>query len=389
MINPQDIIEKYTVEELNETAEKYFSAIEDPTYLLAKPLNNFIETPKLLENVGLLLAGTKLTKSMTVLDFASGTCWLSYFLNQLQCKTISCDVSQTALDIGKRYFEFYPLVNPPVAEPQFLLFDGVTIDLPDNSVDRIICNDGFHHIPNQKVVLAEFSRILRDGGIVGFSEPGRYHSQTPQSQHEMQHYTVLENDILLNDVYEIAQSVGFTNIVIKMVGDLDFSLREYNFFTHPRMIKLASRFFPRIVGPLLNKSIFFLSKGEMVHDSRGHIGLSHEMTAEKSAYSAKVDEVISIPLTIKNTGHSIWLNENYVDIGIVKIGSHLLAESGEFLKMDFTRDVISRTVRPGETLQQSVQVSFPEKGVYSLSLDLLSEQVVWFGLTGSKTAVVT
>ena len=389
MIDPKDIIEKYSVEELNETAEVYFSSIEDPTYLFAKPFSGFLETPMLLENVGVLLSGAKLTKSMVVLDFAAGTCWLSYYLNQLQCQTISCDVSQTALDIGRQLFDEYPLVRPPVAEPQFLLFDGYKIDLPDNSVDRILCNDGFHHVPNQKTVLAEFARVLKDGGIVGFSEPGRYHSQTPQSQHEMKHFTVLENDILLNEIHEHAMAVGFTKMYLKILGDITISLREYNFYTHPWAMRLLHRFYPRLIGPLINKSIFFLTKGEQVLDSRGHEGLHHTMTAEKDHFQAKVGEAVEIPLKIKNSGNSIWLNSNYVDIGVVKIGTSLVGDAGNIIHNDFSREVIERKVMPGETLEQTIRLTFEEKGTYKVAIDLVSEEVLWFKLSGSEPAILT
>lgn len=389
MIDPKDIIAEYSVAELNQTAEIYFSSIEDTTYLQTKPLSGFLEAPMLLEHAGLLFSGAKLTKSMTVLDFAAGTCWLSYYLNQLQCKTISCDVSQTALDIGKKFFEDFPQVRPFIAEPQFLLFDGEKIDLPDNSVDRILCNDGFHHIPNQKAVLAEFARVLKDGGIAGFSEPGRFHSQTPQSQHEMKHFTVLENDILINEIYEKAQAVGFSDIKLKIFGDIDFSLREYNFLTHPRMLKLIGRFFPRALGPLINQTIFFLSKGETVLDSRGHVGLRHEIQLEQDRFTVAAGVEAEIPLTIKNTGESIWLNSNFVDIGIVKIGTNLLDAAENIIKTDFTRDVINQVVRPGETIKQTIRLAFPKEGVYKLDIDLLSEQVIWFKLLGSKSAVVT
>lgn len=389
MIDPKQIIEKYSVEELNQTAEKYFSAIDDPTYLLTKPLSGFFEAPELLQNVGLLFSGAELNKSMTVLDFAAGTCWLSYYLAQLQCKTISCDVSQTALDIGKSYFDNFPMVKPAIAEPQFLLFDGLTINLPDNSVDRILCNDGFHHIPNQKTVLAEFSRILKDGGIVGFSEPGRMHSKTPQSQHEMKNYVVLENDILINEIYDQARSVGFSDIKIKLMGDVSVSIREYNFFTHPWMIRLLTRFFPRVVGPLLNKTIFFLYKGDRVLDSRGHTGLKYEMAVPQNEFTGAVNQNIDIPLVIKNSGRAIWLATNFVDIGIVKIGTNLLDVHENIISTNFSRDTIEKQILPGETLQQSIRVSFPEKGVYRLGIDLLSEDVIWFKLFGSKQGVVT
>jgi hypothetical protein len=61
---------------------------------------------------------------MTVLDFAAGTCWFSRFLNQLGCQTISCDASQTALEIGKRLFLTFPIIGNLVSEPSFLHFDG-------------------------------------------------------------------------------------------------------------------------------------------------------------------------------------------------------------------------------------------------------------------------
>lgn len=389
MIDPKDIIEKYSVEELNETAEVYFSSIEDPTYLFAKPFSGFLETPMLLENVGVLLSGAKLTKSMVVLDFAAGTCWLSYYLNQLQCQTISCDVSQTALDIGKQFFEEHPLVRPPVAEPKFLQFDGYKIDLPDNSVDRILCNDGFHHVPNQKTVLAEFARVLKDGGIAGFSEPGRYHSQTPQSQHEMKHFTVLENDILLNEIHEKAMAVGFSSMYLKILGDITISLREYNFYTHPRAIKWLQRIYPRFIGPLINKSIFFLTKGEHVLDSRGHEGLHHTMSAVKDRYQGKAGEIVEIPLKIKNSGSSIWLNSNYVDIGIVKIGTSLVGDAGNITHNDFAREVINRKVMPGETLEQTIHLKFDEKGEYNIAVDLVSEEVLWFKLSGSEPLILS
>lgn len=388
MIDPKDIIEQYTVEELNHTAEEYFAKIEDVTWLMTKPLSGFYETPILLQNVGLLLSGAKLSKSMTVLDFAAGTCWLSYYLNQLQCRTISCDVSQTALDIGKQLFKDYPTVYPPVAEPEFLHFDGYKIDLPDQSVDRILCNDGFHHIPNQQAVLNEFSRVLKDGGIVGFSEPGREHSKTPQSQHEMKNFAVLENDVLIPEIYAKAQQAGFTHINLKIFGDMDFTLREYKLLSHPRAIRFLERWYPKLIGPIINKSIFFLYKGEHVLDSRNHEGLAYDMSAGQTEFNISVGEEIEVPLTIKNVGQSIWLNDNFVDIGIVKIGLNLLDAEGGLLVNDYDRFVISTETAPGQTLNQTIKLSFDEPGEYHLGIDLLSEQVIWFKLRGSIPAKI-
>ena len=124
-------MKKFSVEELCQTADDYYKSISDPTAQMAKPFGSLSEAPYILLNMGHLLSGLRLGKTMTILDFAAGVCWLSRYLSQLQCKTISCDVSKTALEIGKRLFREYPNIGKPISEPSFLHFDGHELDLPD------------------------------------------------------------------------------------------------------------------------------------------------------------------------------------------------------------------------------------------------------------------
>ena len=101
-------------------------------------------------------------------------------------------------------------------KPKFLVFDGHTIDLPDGSVDWILCFDAFHHVPNPAEVIAEFARVLRPGGMAGFSEPGPHHSQTEQSQAEMRNFKVLENDLVVEDLERYALAAGFTKAWVEL-----------------------------------------------------------------------------------------------------------------------------------------------------------------------------
>lgn len=142
------------------------------------------------------------------------------------CEVIACDVSRAALDLGRRLFEEQPLPPPSVAKPRFLHFDGRKLDLPDGSVDRVVCFDAFHHVPNQEAVLAELARVLKPGGIAGFVEPGPHHSTSPEAQYEMAHHDVLENDIVLADIAGIAMRVGFTDIRLRPLLDHELSLDD-------------------------------------------------------------------------------------------------------------------------------------------------------------------
>jgi ubiquinone/menaquinone biosynthesis C-methylase UbiE len=393
MIDPNEVIKQLEVEALCAKAEQYFRNVVDPTPLMSKPFMNLLEAPTMLSHLGLLLSGLKLAKTMTVLDFGAGTCWLSRFLNQLQCATISLDPSLTALQIGKKLFAEYPIVGAPIADPQFLHFDGHQIQLPDESVDRIICFDTFHHVPNQQEVLGELARVLKTGGISGFSEPGRRHSQSPQAQYEMRNYQVLENDIKPEEIWTLAREKGFSHFSCKLLcnQDLDFSITEYqkmvrSKFTPP--VSLSFKFWQSLYSAMHTTNIFFLYKGTYVPDSRTHLGLAHTLRVEADHYVTRPNVPVNIPVAIENTGIAKWLSANMADIGVVKLGVHLYNQENTLLDLDFWKKSLGKPVLPGETITLMAEILFPLPGQYHVVLDLVSENICWFENVGSTPVCV-
>src|SRR3954468_11413972 len=138
-IRPGDVIARHTLEELIEAADEYYRGIADPTPLIGRPFTYLHEAPVMLQSLGALLAGLQLGKTMTVLDFGAGPCWLSRYLAQLDCRPICCDVSKAALDLGRRLFAEHPPFGGGAFPPAFLQFDGRRLPLEDRSVDRIVC----------------------------------------------------------------------------------------------------------------------------------------------------------------------------------------------------------------------------------------------------------
>ena len=63
-------------------------------------------------------------------------------------------------------------------DPRFVAYDGRTLPLDDATCDCVVVYDAFHHIPNQRAILAEMHRILRPRGMVVMSEPGVGHADT-------------------------------------------------------------------------------------------------------------------------------------------------------------------------------------------------------------------
>jgi ubiquinone/menaquinone biosynthesis C-methylase UbiE len=387
-IDPKVLISELTVEELCETAEAYFQAIPDPTPLMAKPFSTPQEAVELLGKMGLVLAGLQLGKGMTILDFGAGTCWFSRFLNQLQCTTISVDVSPTALDIGRQLFERMPVLGGSLAPPTFVPFDGRRMAVANQTADRIISFDAFHHVPNQQDVLHEFYRVLKPGGIVGFSEPGLRHSRAPQSQYEMRHYKVLENDILLGEIKSRAEKAGFTDLYVKPVSHphLNLSYKEYERITSRK--KLPRHLSNWIATSMQDSTVFFLTKGERVMDSRSHMGLTHQIRLSGTTFTTGINQPLRLPLRIANTGQAHWLHTNVRDIGVVKVGAHLYDSQQRLLELDFYRHMLAADVAPKEEIQLTIEPVFTEPGDYYLAIDLVSEHICWFENVGSRPVMI-
>ena len=389
MIDPKDIIRRYSPEELAETADEYYRRIDDPTPLMTKPFSFLHETPEMLQNLGALLAGLSLGKTMTVLDFGGGTGWLTRFLTQLNCQVICCDVSRAALAIGKRLMTELPLLGTAVYQPVFLPFDCHRIELPTASVDRVICFDAFHHVPNQREVLSEFSRVLRDGGIAGFSEPGRQHSRSPQSQYEMANHRVLENDIDLADIWTIARDCGFTRLTTKLINDMSLSLDDYaRIYDGRAKDDLRNEIWNETHNTMFNRAVFFLHKGPLRRDSRSHVGLAHVLQVRCHTPQVSEGQPIKLTISATNTGDATWLHENSEIFGTVRIGAHLYAVDGTLLAIDHSRHALPVSVAPGQSVVVEIEERLPGVGRFRLGFDVVAEGVTWFETTGSQPVFV-
>ena len=391
LIDPKDVIRQYSVEELNQTSDEYYRQMQDPDLSLRKPFAAVDETPEMLENLGALIGGLHLGRAMTVLDFGAGTCWLSRLIAQLNCAVICCDPSAAALAIGRRFFDAHPPLGRELLPTQFLPFDGHRLEIADDSVDRIICFDAFHHVPNQPEVLREFGRVLRPGGIAGFSEPGRYHSRAPQSQYDMRNHRVLENDIDLNEIFSFAEPAGFTRLSVRVLNDLAISLDQYNtvFDSATAGLEVRTATWGRMHETMLNRTVFFLHKGELRPDSRGHGGLAHRMSVSPETVRCRVGEPVTLAFTITNTGTAHWLNRAPWIFGLVRLACHLYDEHGALMNEDYFRSELPTAVAPGETVQMTVTVPLNERRPCSLMFDLVAEGVRWFEKAGSRPVVVT
>ena len=202
----------------------------------------------------------------------------------------------------------------------------------------------------------------------------------------MRNHRVLENDIDLNEIFSLAEPVGFTQLKVRVMSDLAISLEQYNavFDSSVASLELRSAAWERMHETMLNRTVFFLHKGDLRLDSRGHHGLAHRMSVHPETVSSSNGAPVTLTFTITNTGAAYWLNQGTEIFGLVRLACHLYDEHGALLNLDHFRSELPTSVAPGETVRITVTVPVSERLPCVLGFDLVAEGVRWFEKEGSK-----
>jgi len=391
-IDVRHLMAEHSVEAFNEATENYFKSVAgNAAFYLKKPLGQPVESSQQLIFFAEMLGGLKPLPGMRLLDFGATTCWTSRYFAEFKLKVIACDVSATALSLGKQVFARNPVVDSPF-KPEFMVFNGRRLELPDESVDRITCFDAFHRVPNPQEILREFARVLKPGGIAGFSEPGPNHSKTPQSQLEMKNHKLIQNDTVLEEIWPWAQAAGFTDMRVAVINSSPFSLslKEFNTLSRKKSSKPLNAYAQHVRRRSADRRLFFLQKGSpAMPDSRERTGLLCDLKVElKSAYIRANGGVEGVAIA-HNIGSSRWLSSDAL-FGPVKLGIHLKSADGQLLNYDFARAKLpqGRAVQPGDSVEIPFKFMAPAKrGIYLLEFDMVSEDICWFETNGSKTFI--
>jgi hypothetical protein len=305
----------------------------------------------------------------------------------LRCRTISIDVSPAALAIGREVFRHDPYARPEL-EPRFLPYDGRTLPLESESVDRIVCFDAFHHVPNQNELLAELFRVLRPGGRVVMAEPGEGHSHADISVFDTSQYGVLENELVLEDLLDRARGTGFDEVQVKPYPDAPVLTLSGD--AHLRLLAGDHSQFPLhlAVANLRQFYVVILLKGRPRRDSRNPGLLRARITTpDRARLVGRAGTLAALRVHVENTGDTLWLAaENRATGGYVSLGGHLFDATGRPLRVGYFTEKLPRDVAPGEAVEVEAVFGLPEQcGRFTLRLDLGADQIAWFSQMGSPT----
>jgi hypothetical protein len=311
-------------------------------------------------------------------------------LNRYGCRTISIDVSPTALEFGQQLFRRDPATKWDV-RPEFMAYDGHRLPLPDNACDKIVVFDAFHHVPNQREILTEMYRILKPEGVVGMSEPGQGHAASAASKREVDTYGVLENELVIEDLAALAKSCGFREaMVLTASPDALHEVRAEDLGPFLQG-KGFVEFWRHLGNALLANHHILLYKGDPRPSTRRPKELRAGITVEgpnivRTAPGASA----RVRVVLANETATRWLAAE--GEGWTRLGGHLYTAGSprEAIDFDWLRVPLPHDVNEDETTVLDVTLPpIQAPGSYQVVFDLVVEGLSWFEPRGSKTAAIT
>jgi hypothetical protein len=111
-----------------------------------------------------------------------------------------------------------------------------------------------------------------------------------------------------------------------------------------------------------------------------------ELSSSAPVHTLRVNEQVTLPVTVKNSGTEIWpATADPTGKYVVHLSYHWLANAGTVVVRDGVRTELPQDLAPGEAVALAATLQAPaEAGEYVLRLTMVQEQVAWFENQGGQ-----
>jgi SAM-dependent methyltransferase len=145
----------------------------------------------------------------TILDLGAGACWASEWLQGLNIRTISLDISVDAIRAGRDRVHDKSLL---------VVGDMASLPLRDAVCTKVLSLDALHHSQDVARSVREVHRVLKPGGCAVFVEPGMGHSDAPETRTSIDDFGLTERSIQINEMFELCATAGFAEVRLKPIS---------------------------------------------------------------------------------------------------------------------------------------------------------------------------
>ena len=177
------------------------------------------DVSRLLFDLSILLSCMKKTDNLNVLDFAGGSGWVSEYLNRAGYSVTLIDINPEILRSVRNRIQADTRLDSNRLKA--VICDGHNLQFcNDEYFGNIVCFDSLHHMSDFSLVFQEMFRVLEPGGRASFAEPGAKHAESKETIEFIRKYKSndskwIERSIILDEIYEIASKVGFSQFRVK------------------------------------------------------------------------------------------------------------------------------------------------------------------------------
>ena len=106
------------------------------------------------------------TKSLNCLDIGCSNGIITSFLRDHFSRVIGIDIDEEAIR--------YARAHHSSSQVQFLVGDSMVLPFPNSTIDVVICNHIYEHVPDARMMIEEIYRVLKENGFCYLAAANKY-----------------------------------------------------------------------------------------------------------------------------------------------------------------------------------------------------------------------
>jgi glycosyltransferase involved in cell wall biosynthesis/SAM-dependent methyltransferase len=332
-------------------------------------------------NMAMVLA---LPPGARILDVGCGSGWLSEYFARLGYEATGIDISDDLIRMARDRVGHVPydVDHETPLRCRFLTKDIEREPLPEK-FDAVICYDSLHHFEDERTVFRHLTAMLDVGGFLFILEghkPSAGSLTEDELQDVMRRYGTLESPFSYEYLGSLLDEHGLAIVgnYVSVNGLFEREMLEGD--------RLPLRQLDTDYHYLTCIKVAADAPATSVPDSRAPGVLRAEFILNKTMpRQVEAGAKLSLAVTIRNTGDTLWLSGQSLRAGVVMPGVRVIDERGEIFREVHGHPLLPRSVAPGQTIAMNIPCPVPlVAGRYTIKIDLVDQLVCWFEERGSK-----
>jgi len=385
-----------------QSAREYLGKLSDERrhHLRTKPFYNLAHKPAKYKNPGMdedmhrhfcdfanIAVQLALPPGSRILDVGCGSGWLSEYFARLGYSVKGIDISSALVDMSRERVERVPY-GVDHETPLLCTFEihDIEVEPLAEKFDAIVCYDSLHHFQDEPSVIRNLAQMLPIGGhlfILEGKRPAEGSSSEKELLDVMREFQTLESpfdDEYLRSLLD-QNGLAIVGDYVSVNGLFERELLEgerlpittvatnYYYFNCQKVCeRQPASTVPTSRDPGILSARLFLSEP-----------IASQVTPGVS---------LVLPVTIENTGDTLWLTGQTARAGIVSPAVRVFDDDGTLVHEFHGEPPLPHAVAPGQIVQIKIEYTAPERpGNYKIMIDLVDQHVCWFEQKGSKPLI--